>query len=106
MPEPYWPKRKGTYPISEAEKNTRYARVWCTYCKHERYFRLADLRTAFGNIECDDIVYQGRWRCSNCDGKGSLDCKVEDPPASKSITVRRLVEVRYVRRPVWKDERQ
>lgn len=104
MPEPYWPKRKHSYRLSDAEKNSRYGRIWCRYCKQEKYFLLRDLRAAFGNIECDDVLYQRRWHCTGCKKGDTLDFKLEDPPASGGATVRRLVKVEYIRRPVWQDE--
>lgn len=104
MPEPYWPKRKNSFLLSHAEQHARYAAIWCRYCKQKRYFLLSELRTAFGNIECDDVVYQNRWRCTGCDGKSLLDIKIEDPPVSGGFTIRRLARVEYVRRPIWRDE--
>jgi hypothetical protein len=103
MPEPYWPKKKGAYLLADAEQNARYARIWCSYCKASRYFVLAELRAVFGNIECDDVVYQG-WRCEGCGGKGQLQIRVEDPPAGGGVTIRRLRRIDTVRRPVWRDE--
>ena len=106
MPEPYWPKRKASYRLSDAEKNTRYACIKCSYCKQERYFLLAELKVAFGNIECDDVVYQQRWRCTGCNGAGILHLTLQEPPAAGGVTVRRLDRVNYVRKLVWRDERR
>ena len=107
MPEPYWPKRKGGYRLADAEEHNRYAAIWCPYCKRKRYFLLSDLRIAFGNIECDDVVYQdARWRCTGCNGKHTLQVKIGDPPADETVVVRRLERVEYVRRPIWRDEQQ
>ena len=57
MPEPYYPKRKTTYRLSDAEKSDRFASIRCTYCKRQRYYFVADLKTAFGDVECDDLVH-------------------------------------------------
>lgn len=57
MPEPYWPKRKGSYTLAEAEKNARYARIRCRYCKRTIYYRLEDLHTVFGDIDVDEVIY-------------------------------------------------
>ena len=107
MPEPYWPKRKGSYRLSNAEKNARHGRIRCTYCKRTIYFLVSELRVAFGDIECDDLVYVARWRCTGCDGKGSLDFRLEEPPAAEaqSATLRKLVRVDYVRVPQWQDRK-
>lgn len=101
MPEPY---RKKAYLISMAEKHARYAMIWCRYCKQERYFRLAELRAVFGDIDCDDVVDRHNWRCTNCDKGARVDLELKDPPADGSGIVRRLVEIKTIKRPVWRDE--
>lgn len=105
MPEPYWPKRKSSYLLSDAERHARHAAIWCRYCKQKRYFLLHELRAAFGNIECDDVVFQQKWRCTGCKTGASFEIKIEEPPAAGGVTVRRLARVEYIRRPIWRDER-
>ena len=50
MPEPYWPKhrKKNSYTLSDAAKNSRYARLRCAYCKRELWFLVSDLIRIFG----------------------------------------------------------
>ena len=108
MPEPYWPKRKGSsYLLSDAEKNNRYACIKCSYCKRQRYYTVADLRTAFGNVECDDVVHVAGLKCSGCDGKGSLQLNLGGPPGDMAdVAIQRRIErIFYIRRIVWKDKR-
>ena len=108
MPEPYWPKRKGSYRLSDAERsNNRYASIRCTYCKRQRYYSVADLRTAFGDVECDDVIHVAGLHCRNCDGKGSLELKMGGPPADMAdVAIQRQIDrIYYVRRVVWKDKR-
>lgn len=107
MPEPYWPKRKGAYWLSEAAKNGQYASIKCTYCKRLRYYFIADLLTAFGDMECDDVIRATGLRCRQCDGKGSLDFKLGGPPSDMAdVAIQRKIErVVYTRRIVWKDKR-
>lgn len=105
MREPYWPKRKGSYTLSDAAKiGNRLARIRCRYCKLTRFYRLEELRTVFGDIECDDVPYQ--MRCSNCRGDRTLDFSLENPSAEEMqrITVRRVERIYYFRRVIWKDE--
>ena len=105
MPEPYWPKRRGSYSLADAAKNNTYASIRCTYCKRTRYYLVADLKTAFGNVECDDVVHVGRLRCRKCDGKGSLDFSLGGPPSdiADKAWLRRIERVEYKRRIVWKE---
>lgn len=86
-------------------KNGRLAQIRCRYCKAERYFRLEDLITAFGNIEVDDVIYQNRWRCTNCDQTDTLEINLGDPPAAKMQTmiVKRIERITYLRKVIWKD---
>jgi hypothetical protein len=44
------------------------------------FFLVADLKTAFGDVECDDLVHVAKLRCRRCDRKGSLDFKLGAPP--------------------------
>ncbi len=106
MPEPYWPKRKNSYTLRDAAKNGRYARLRCRYCKMEKYFLIEELIIAFGNIECDDVTYSSKWRCSSCKGLHTIELKIEDPPAAKmqEIRVRRISRIEYIRRVIWKED--
>lgn len=102
MPEHY---RKHVYLLSQAEKHARYAAIWCRYCKKRRYFLLSELREAFGDIDCDSVVDNHNWNCTNCKGRGRIDFRIEDPPASGGAMVRSLVRVDVVRKPIWSDRR-
>jgi hypothetical protein len=107
MPEPYWPKRKNAYKLSHARQHFEIARIWCSYCKTQRHFWIDDLKQLFGDIECDDVVYQPGWRCEKC-GQGSvLEMEVVKPSAEdrQRMTVRRIESIVYVRKVTWRDEK-
>jgi hypothetical protein len=106
MPEPYYPKRKGPpYHLSQAAKTDDLASIRCTYCKRQRYYFIADLITAFGNVECDDLIRVAKLRCRRCDGKGSLELHMCGPPSNiaDKAWLRRIDHVENVRRIHWKD---
>lgn len=106
MPEPYWPKRKGPpYRLSDAAKNDRLASIRCTYCKRQRYYFIADLITAFGSVECDDLVRIAGLRCRKCDGKGSLEFTTGGPPGdiADKAWLRKIERVETIRRIHWRD---
>ena len=105
MPEPYWPKRKGSYTLADAEKHNTYASVRCTYCKRTRYYLVADLKTAYGDVECDDLVHVAKLRCRRCDGKGSLDFKLGGPPShiADKAWLMRIDSIEYRRKIRWKE---
>ena len=106
MPEPYWPKRKGSFTLADAAKHERFASIRCTYCKRTRYYLVADLKTAFGgHVECDDVVRVGRLHCRRCDGKGSLDFGLGGPPSdiADKAWLRLIDSLKYVRIIKWRD---
>lgn len=106
MPEPYWPKRKNAYTLSHARKHYEIARIWCRYCKTERHFWIDDLKQLFGDIECDDVVYQPGWACVQCRKDGTLEFELVRPSAAdrQKMTIRRIGKIRYVRKVEWRDE--
>ena len=103
MPEPYWPKRKGPpYRLSNAAKNGPLASVRCTYCKRQRYYLIADLITAFGDVECDELIHVAKLHCRKCDGKGSLEFDTGGPISDADKAWLRKIN-RIERRIHWKD---
>ena len=105
MPEPYWPKRKNSYTLGDAERLPgRLVRIRCRYCRREHHYEIRDLRVVLGNIEVDDVVYA--MKCSGCGKDRTLDLELLSISAEErqKMTVRRLVRVQYLRRPVWRDE--
>jgi hypothetical protein len=106
MPEPYWPKHKHSFFLSDAERNGSIAHMRCRYCKFERFVRLADLRALLGDIECDHVTDHHRWRCSNCKKTQTMTIDVVTPSAAdrQRVIFRRLVRIDYIARPVWQDE--
>lgn len=106
MPEPYWPKKKGSYTLADAARNSSHARLRCRYCKTERWYLVEELVEAFGSIECDDLVYGRRWRCRKCGMEDTIEMSLENPPAAKlqEIRLRRLDGIVNIRRVLWRDE--
>ena len=106
MPEPYWPKKRGSFTLADAVKQDRFASIRCTYCKRTRYYFVADLKTAFGGqVECDDVVHVAKLHCRRCDGKGSLDFSLGGPPSdiADKAWLRRIESIEYKRKITWKD---
>ena len=108
MPEPYWPKSKSSYRLSDAQRagHCRHAKVRCTYCKRTVFFQLDELQKVYGDVEVDDVLPLSRWKCSGCGGKGMLDLRLDEPRAGEPTVIRRLVRVDTIYRPRWRDERR
>lgn len=105
MPEPYWPKRKGAYLLSDAHALGHLARIECRYCKIARLYSLDDLRQVLGNIEVDDVAHA--MRCQKCGEKRTLRIDTILPGATErqGMIIRKLEKIYYVRRATWRDEK-
>lgn len=105
MPEPYWPKHKHEFRLSDALRNGLLAQIRCRYCKVQRYYLIEDLQRLFGDIEVDDVVHDRRWRCSNCKNPDTLQIDMVSPSASElqNCMVRRIDRIEYRMRVIWKD---
>lgn len=101
MPEQYEPKRKA-YLLSDAKRDGMLVRIRCNYHKIQRWYVPDDLRQIFGDIDVDSIMR--RMRCDQC--RNFVDVKGEILSATerRTIRVRRLERMRYVARPVWRDD--
>ena len=105
MPEPYWPKRKGSFTLSDSERNGQIIRVTCKYHRKDRFYRPADRKELFGDIQADDLAR--RMRCDQCGGSGRVDVGTVSPSVAElgTITICRLDRVRWVRQIAWRDEK-
>lgn len=70
--------------------------------KREMRYEPAGLRQAYGSAEVDDLMFMMKCRCG-----GPVDVKgqVLSAEARQKVTMRRLVQVYYERRHVWRDEK-
>lgn len=108
MPEPYAPKKgKNAYTLEHARQFYEVAEIKCRYCKTVRYFAIADLKVLFGDIECDDVVYQPGWNCEQCNRDAGFEFELKKPSAEErqKMVIRRIEEIKYVRKIKWRDER-
>jgi len=72
-------------------------------CNITRHYLPGDLVKLFGDIPFWDI--EGKMRCERCKRR-DFDACVTLPSAEErlKIRVRRLVDIRMVRRVIWRDE--
>ncbi len=104
MPEPYWPKEKNAYHLSDADRNRTIVRVRCRYCKRLAHYNPVDLVEIFGDIEVDDLMR--RMTCEGGKNHGHLDVECISPSAADAvgIKIRRLAGIRLRRIPVWRED--
>lgn len=99
-----YPGEAGRLPhMSRFSELGHLIKISCTWCRTSHFYDPADMITLLGDVPLLNIEIN--FRCSGCGKKEYMMSDVEFPPARERIglTVRRLVEVRTVRRPIWKD---
>lgn len=90
--------------LSQAHDLGAIIRVRCNYCQSLRHYAPADMLTLLGDVEVDSL--RRRLRCEGCDRRDYVEVEMKAlfPQERVGIIVRRLVRVRTIRRPVWRDE--
>lgn len=80
-----------------------YVKIDCALCRVKRFYEPVDLLQLCGNISVRQIAKQ--FRCEQCKRKDYLTADLVSPPSRELVgmSVRRLTEIRIIRKPVWKD---
>jgi hypothetical protein len=102
MPEQPPSKRPSAWTLSKANDSGQLVRVRCAHCNITRHYLPADLQWLVGDIPADAI----RMRCEKCGKREWMRVSFENLPAAErqGIRIRRLVEIKLRRVPVWQDE--
>jgi hypothetical protein len=102
MPEPSGRQKPSAWTLSKAHGAGQLVRVRCGHCNITRHYQPADLQRLAGDVPADGI----RMRCEKCGKSGWMRVSFESLPAAErqAIRVRRLAEVRTVRKVIWRDE--
>lgn len=103
MPEQPRKPRRLVQTLSKAHEVGQLIRVRCFNCNITRHYLPGDLVKLVGDIPFWDV--DRHMRCERSERR-ELDVDILLPSASESmkIRVRRLVEIRMVRRVIWRDE--
>jgi hypothetical protein len=96
-------RRKLIWLLSSAHDAGQLVRVSCHRHDDARYYRPADLIQIFGDVDVNRLDQS--MKCELC-GRQDLDIDVRLPSAMERdrIKVRRLVEIKVTKRPVWREE--
>jgi hypothetical protein len=92
--------------LKDAEALGQYVRAGCVRCKTIRFYRPADIQRLIGeNIHI--LHLQDKFRCDQCRTKEYMAVEFKTLLALEipGLVVRELVEVKLVKRPVWRDVR-
>ena len=102
MPEQPPPKRPSAWTLSKAHGACQLVRVRCGHCNITRHYQPADLQRLAGDVPASAI----KMRCEKCGKREWMRATFETLPAAErqGIRVRRLVDVKTRRIPVWRDE--
>lgn len=91
--------------LCDAHNAGQYIKVRCGLCHGPtRYYYPADLMRLLGDVPV--IALQALMRCEKCGHKQYLDIDVVKASAAEraAFKVRRLVEVKVKKLPVWREE--
>lgn len=97
-------KRGGEWKLSNAHEIGQLVLVRCGLCNVKRWYQPSDLKEIFGDIETD--LVGGKMSCDRCGKNDFMHAETQNPAAAdrQKIQVRRLAEIRMVRRVIWRDE--
>ncbi|MBC7149835.1 MAG: hypothetical protein H5U22_10680 [Rhizobium sp.] len=90
--------------LEDADALGQFVRAGCLRCKTVRFYRPADIKALIGeNIHV--LHLQDKFRCDACRSKEHMAVEFKTLLAREipGLMVRELVEVRLVKRPIWRD---
>jgi hypothetical protein len=105
MPEQPPKTRNLIWLLSLAAAHGQLVWVECGYCRGRRYYLPDDLRKVFGDADVNRLAR--KMRCERCGRSDNMEVDVVLPPPAERVTmsIRRLVEIRVKKTPVWRDEK-
>ena len=90
----------------DAHLHGQFVTVMCTWCSPRiiRYYRPVDIFKLVGDRHVIDL--QHRFRCEKCQRKDYMEVSFEMILGDKlkGLVIRELLEIRTVKRPVWRDK--
>jgi predicted nucleic-acid-binding Zn-ribbon protein len=101
------PYRENQIPkLSDADANGQFVRVTCKACRIIRHYRPADIRRLLQQ-DLHVLKLQNKFRCDRCGSKDRMLVEFKSLMGDTivGLVVRELLEVRMVRRPVWRDKK-
>lgn len=89
--------------LSSYAQGSHFVKITCEFCRLKRFYEPVDIMQLCGNISVRQIA--NRFRCEKCERKDYLTIDLVNPSAAERVgmSVRRLTEIRIIRKPVWKD---
>lgn len=87
-----------------AHEAGQIARISCGHCNIKRYYKPAELREVVGNVTIDEVRKHAR--CQTCGKKEFMQADLFHAYGQELVTIRfrRLVQIRWEKRVIWRDE--
>lgn len=97
-------KRGGEWKLSNAHEIGQLVLIRCGLCNVRRWYLPSDLKEIFGDIEAE--LVGSKMSCKRCGKNEYMHAETQNPSARErqGIRIRRLAEIRMVRRVTWRDE--
>jgi hypothetical protein len=94
--------RREGQTLKKAHEARQTVRVNCQLCNIRRYYDPSDLEQLCGDIPVERV----RMRCNGCGKTDYIAVSLFIPGAEErqGIRIRRLAEIRMVRKVIWQDE--
>lgn len=105
MPEQPPERRRGPqHKLSKAHEIGQIAHITCRFCRVTRNYLPGELAHLFGEVGINDVA--DMMRCDGCGRRDYLNATLSLPSAAErqAMKLRRLADVRTVRKVVWRDE--
>lgn len=103
MPEMNEAKKLRGWSLRDAAEAGQLLEVRCQFCRRTYRFFPRDLLQLTANVSLDRLAC--RFRCERCNCKDYMSLKVVQIWGSEpgKLTVRRLVRVTSIKKPIWED---
>ncbi|TGQ20034.1 hypothetical protein [Mesorhizobium sp. M00.F.Ca.ET.217.01.1.1] len=98
-----WP-RGAAWTLMHAHDAGQIARISCGHCNIKRFYKPAELREVVGNVAIEEV--RAKARCQACGRKEFMHAELFHAYGQELVTMRfrRLKEIRWERRVIWRDE--
>ena len=96
--------RGAAWTLTHAHDAGQVAGIRCARCNVTRYYKPLELREVIGNVTIDEV--RDKVRCQQCKSREWMSAQLFHPTGEQAHTIRyrRLVEIRWEKRVVWRDE--
>lgn len=97
-------RREGAVTLSVVEPYLQIVRVHCQLCHTKRVYLIKDVITLLGDLPAYRIGHAVR--CEQCGHKEYVDARCDSVQASDvgKLKIRRLVGIKIVRVPIWRED--